>query len=202
MIAFTVNWHPEDQAWLLASQNRRGFPLGVAGSQLLAAGILLALAAPLAGRLADWATVNPADAAPLLRPLAWDDAVVAGVILGVALLVILISLRTERFGLRTMLEMREAEGREPLLGPVAVTLGPDRATFRGAAWESTFDAGLLTGIEEPPGYLLLRFGPARPVMLPRRDMTAPEADAVRSWAAGMLERGHPASGRAGAGEGA
>ena len=188
MIALAVNWHAEDQAWLLAVQNRRGLPLGIGGSQLVAGGALLAIAAPVAGRVASWAAVNPLDPAPLLRPPAWDDAVVAAAILGSALLLVLLSRWTERFGLRTMLEMRAEEGREPLVGPVAVTLGPDRATFRGAAWETSYDAAPLTGIEEPPGYLLLRFGPARPVMLPRRDLTEPEAAAVRDWAAGVLCR--------------
>ncbi|MCR0985069.1 hypothetical protein [Roseomonas populi] len=186
MIALSINWHAEDQAWLLVAQNRRGLPFGIGGSQLVAGGALLALSAPMAGRVASWAAVNPHDPTPLLRPPAWDDAVVAAAILGAALLLALLSRWTERLGLRTMLEMRSEEGREPLVGPVSVTLGPDRATIRGATWEASYDAALLTGIEEPPGYLILRFGAARPVMLPRRDLTEPDAAAVRDWAAGVL----------------
>lgn len=186
MIALAVNWHPEDQAWLLAAQNRRGLLLGVAGWTFLAGGALLALAAPVAGRLAAWAVLNPRDLAPLLRPPGWDDAAAVGPVLGFFLLAALLSRLTERLGLRTMLEARAAEGREPLLGPVAVTLDAQRATFRAAAWEASYDAALLSGLEEAGDYLVLRFGPARPVVLPRRDLTAVEAASVRDWAAAIL----------------
>ncbi|WP_073137398.1 hypothetical protein [Muricoccus roseus] len=156
-------------------------------------GTLLALAAPLAGRLAAWAVVNPHDPAPLLRPPGWDDAAAVGPVLGVALLSMLLSRRTQRFGLRTMLEARAAEGREPLLGPVTVTLDADRATFRAAAWDASYDAALFTGLEEARDYLVLRFGPARPALLPRRDLTVVEPAAVRDWAAGMLARNRGAA---------
>ena len=188
MIALSVNWHPEDQAWLLAAQSRRGSFPGIAGWTLLAGGVPLALAAPAAGRLAAWAVVNPHDPALLLQALGWHDAMTAGVIVCVAILLALLSRLTERFGLRTMLEARAAEGREPLLGPVAVTLDAQRATFRAATWEASYDAALLSGLEEERDYLVLRFGPARAVLLPRRDMTTLEGAAVREWALEVLAR--------------
>jgi len=182
VIALSVTWRPEDQAWLLAAQDRRDAVLGVAGWTVLAGAALLALAMPVASRLAAWAAFNLHDPAPLLRPPGQVDLAVAGTFLGLGLVFIVLSRWGQRFGLRTMLEARMAEGREPLLGPVAVTLAPGGATFRGAAWETSFDAALLTAMEEAPEHLVLRFGPTRPVMLPRRDLTATETAAVRDWA--------------------
>lgn len=189
MIALSLHWRPEDQARLLVPRGRPGLLLGVQGTRLLAGGAVLALAGSLAGRLGAWAVIGPRDPAPLLLAPGWPDAAVAGGILGAALLAALVLRALERFALRSAFEARAAEGREPLVGPMAVTLDESRATFRAAAWEASLDTGLLSAAEETPEGFVLRFGPGRPVLLPRRDLSATEAEAVRDWAARAMARG-------------
>jgi hypothetical protein len=186
VIVLSVNWAPEDQAWLLAAESRRGSVLGINGWGLLAAGGLLALAGPLADRLARWALVNPHDPALLLRPLGVVDAVSAGACLGFALLLAVASRLAERHGLNLMLQASAAEGREPLVGPVVVTLGPEEASFRAVSWDATYRNGQFSGLEEAKDHLVVRFGPARSAVLPRRDLTTWETAAVREWAAEIL----------------
>lgn len=179
---------PEDQGSAIASDSRRSAPLGIATALCLLRGLLLAVAALVWLRLADWGLRRLGERLPPWRlPDAGELQLMGGILAATLLLALWHQLRL-RTALRRMLAAQPEPAREPLLGRMTVTLGPGQLTSRSAAedpaqgWDWTVSADRLIGLEETPELLLLRFGPqANTVPLPRRDLSAADLAAVRAW---------------------
>jgi len=68
-------------------------------------------------------------------------------------------------------------------GPARLVLGERSLRWRNARAERRFNNTLLRGLAEDAEHMVLRYGLASVVVLPRRDLSAVQQQAVRDWAA-------------------
>lgn len=184
MITLRLSWRPEDQARLVEADLRRGGRLGLGTLRVLAQGLFFAATLLLSLRLAETLLRRMAPPAPFWRPLEANEALLLAVIGGATLLLALYAQLSQRAALTRILQALPEPGRQPLLGPVSVTLLPGRLACQGQGWSFEAEAARLRLLEETPAALVLRFGPTLPALpLPRQELTEAEIQAVRAWAA-------------------
>lgn len=184
MITLRLGWRAEDQARLIDADLKRGGRLGLGTLRVLAQGLFFAATLILSLRLGETLLRRMAPPAPFWRPLEWNEGVLLAVIGGVALLLALYAQFSQRGALTRLLQALPDPARQPLLGPVSVTLLPGRLSCQGQGWSFEAEAARLRLLEETPTALVLRFGPSLPALpLPRQELTEAEIQAVRAWAA-------------------
>lgn len=74
-------------------------------------------------------------------------------------------------------------------GPARVMLGERALHWTGAQVTRRFDVSVLRGLVEDRDHMVLRFGFLAVVVLPRRDLTPDQQDAVRHWVARHAREG-------------
>lgn len=196
MTGLSVTVRPEDMAWAIARRDKRGHWLGAGGAMLLLNRLVLLLGAMAALRLGYLAMRGLATPEVLWGPLSQLELVLAGSLLAATLVQLVVTRALMGTLVAVPLRASAATEREPLAGPLTARLLPDAVECEGTDWRFRRDAALLTRLEETPALLVLWMGLASPVVLPRRDLTAEQARAVRDWADGVLARrgGRPGTG--------
>ncbi|ONG43660.1 hypothetical protein BKE38_28750 [Pseudoroseomonas deserti] len=186
MTRLSLDWKAADQAALIALDSARSQPVALPAAVSLLQGAWLAALAVASLRVVDGLLRHLGDKPSLWRAPEAFELWLAGGILGVAAVIALAQQAWPRAAMRRLLAPYAAEpARQPLFGPVALELAPDRLTCRGEGFCWSFDRDRLDSLEVLPALMILRFGPALQAIalpLPRRDLSEAQQAEIRAWA--------------------